>query len=47
VVAPPKAWVLAAWLLGSRVRIPLGAWRFVSCVYMWFCPASAEAFATC
>jgi hypothetical protein len=23
----------AAWLLGSRVRIPLGAWMFVSCVY--------------
>jgi hypothetical protein len=23
-----------AWLLGFRVRIPLGAWMFVSCVYM-------------
>jgi hypothetical protein len=28
----------AAWLLGSRVRIPLGAWMFVSCVYMLCCP---------
>jgi hypothetical protein len=28
----------AAWLLGSRVRIPLGAWMFVSCVYMLSCP---------
>jgi hypothetical protein len=24
----------AAWLLGSRVRIPLGAWMFVSCLYV-------------
>jgi hypothetical protein len=24
----------AAWFLGSRVRIPLGAWMFVSWVYM-------------
>jgi hypothetical protein len=24
----------AAWLLGSRVRIPLGAWMFVSYVYV-------------
>jgi hypothetical protein len=23
-----------AWLLGSRVRIPLGAWMFVSCLYV-------------
>jgi hypothetical protein len=28
----------AAWLLGSRVRIPLGVWMFVSCVYMLCCP---------
>jgi hypothetical protein len=28
----------AAWLLGSRVPIPLGAWMFVSCVYMLCCP---------
>jgi hypothetical protein len=28
----------AAWLLRSRVRIPLGAWMFVSCVYMLCCP---------
>jgi hypothetical protein len=28
----------AAWLLGSRVRISLGAWMFVSCVYMLCCP---------
>jgi hypothetical protein len=27
----------AAWLLGSRLRIPLGAWTFVSCVYMLCC----------
>jgi hypothetical protein len=26
-----------AWLLGSRVRIPLRAWMFVSCVYMLCC----------
>jgi hypothetical protein len=26
-----------AWLLGSRVRIPLGTWMFVSCVYMLSC----------
>jgi hypothetical protein len=24
----------AAWLLGSRVRIPLRAWMFVSCLYV-------------
>jgi hypothetical protein len=24
----------AAWLLGSRVRIPLRSWMFVSCVYV-------------
>jgi hypothetical protein len=28
----------AVWLLGTRVRIPLGAWMFVSCVYMLCCP---------
>jgi hypothetical protein len=28
----------AAWLLGSRVRIPLVAWMCVSCVYMLCCP---------
>jgi hypothetical protein len=28
----------AAWLLESRVRIPLGAWMFASCVYMLCCP---------
>jgi hypothetical protein len=27
----------AAWLLQSRVRIPLKAWMFVSCVYMLRC----------
>jgi hypothetical protein len=27
----------AAWLLGSWVRIPLKAWKFVSCVYMLWC----------
>jgi hypothetical protein len=28
----------AAWLLGLQIRIPLGAWMFVSCVYMLYCP---------
>jgi hypothetical protein len=28
----------AAWLLGSRFRIPLGAWMFAYCVYMLCCP---------
>jgi hypothetical protein len=28
----------AAWLLGSRVRISLRAWMFVSCVSMLCCP---------
>jgi hypothetical protein len=28
----------AAWLLGSRVQIPLRAWMFVCCVYMLCCP---------
>jgi hypothetical protein len=27
----------AAWLLGSRVQIALGAWMFVCCVYMLYC----------
>jgi hypothetical protein len=36
----------AAWLLGSRVRIPLGAWMFVSCVYMLCCPLWVEVSAT-
>jgi hypothetical protein len=36
----------AAWLLGSRVRIPLGAWIFVCCVYMLCCPVYVEASAT-
>jgi hypothetical protein len=27
----------ASWLLGSRVRIPHGAWMFVSCVYILCC----------
>jgi hypothetical protein len=29
---------VAVMLLGSRVRIPLGAWLVVSCVYMLCCP---------
>jgi hypothetical protein len=28
----------SAWLLGSQVRIPVGTWMFVSCVYMLCCP---------
>jgi hypothetical protein len=28
----------AVWLLGSRVRIPLGEWMFVCCVSMLCCP---------
>jgi hypothetical protein len=28
----------ATWLLGSLVRIPLGAWMSVCCVYMLCCP---------
>jgi hypothetical protein len=32
----------AAWLLGSRVRIPLRAWMFVSCVSMLCCPVQVE-----
>jgi hypothetical protein len=30
-------WPLAAWLLGSRVRIPLRAWMFVSSVFCVLC----------
>jgi hypothetical protein len=33
-------------LLGSRVWISLGAWMFVSCVYMLCCPVYVEASAT-
>jgi hypothetical protein len=36
----------AAQLLGSRVRIPVGAWMFVSCVYMLCCPLYVEVSAT-
>jgi hypothetical protein len=36
----------AAWLLGSRVRIPLGAWMFVSRVSMLCCPVQVEVSAT-
>jgi hypothetical protein len=46
VAAGSKALVLTAWLLGSWVRIPLGAWMFVSCVYMLCFPVSVEAFVT-
>jgi hypothetical protein len=28
----------SAWLLESRVRIPLSAWMFVSCAYILYCP---------
>jgi hypothetical protein len=31
-----EAWVLAGWLLGSWVRIPLKAWMFVPCLSV--CP---------
>jgi hypothetical protein len=37
----------AAWLLGSRVRIPLRAWMFVSCVSMLCCcPVQVEVYET-
>jgi hypothetical protein len=36
----------AVWLLGSRVRILLGAWMFVSCVYMLCYSVYVEASAT-
>jgi hypothetical protein len=36
----------AAWLLGSRVRIPLRARMFFSCVYMLCCPLKVEASTT-
>jgi hypothetical protein len=29
VAARSKVWVLAAWILGSRIRTPLNAWMFV------------------
>jgi hypothetical protein len=32
----------AALLLGSPVRVPLGAWMFVCCVYMLCCPVQVE-----
>jgi hypothetical protein len=32
------AWVLAGWLLGSWVRIPLKAWMFVLCLSVLCCP---------
>jgi hypothetical protein len=37
---------VAARLLGSRVRISLGVWMFVSCVYMLCCPVQVEVTAT-
>jgi hypothetical protein len=36
----------ATWLLGSRVRIPLRAQMFVSCVCMLCCPVWVETSAT-
>jgi hypothetical protein len=33
-----EEWVLAGWLLGSWVRIPLKAWKFVPCLSMLCCP---------
>jgi hypothetical protein len=33
VVSPYKARVLAAWILGPSVRIPLKAWMYVESVY--------------
>jgi hypothetical protein len=33
-----EAWVLAGWLLGSWVRIPLKAWMFVPCLSVLCCP---------
>jgi hypothetical protein len=33
---------VAAWLLGLRFRIPLGAWMFISCVSMLCCPVQVE-----
>jgi hypothetical protein len=37
-VAVPSEAVLAAWLLRSRVRIPLRACMFVPCLCMLCCP---------
>jgi hypothetical protein len=36
----------AAWLLGSRFPIPLGAWMFVCCVYVLCCSVQVEDSAT-
>jgi hypothetical protein len=33
-----EAWVLACWLRGSWVRIPLKAWMFVPCLSVLCCP---------
>jgi hypothetical protein len=33
-----EAWVLAGWLLGSWVQIPLKAWMFVPCLSVLCCP---------
>jgi hypothetical protein len=38
-----EAWVLAGWLLGSWVRIPLKAWMFVPCISVLCCPVYVEA----
>jgi hypothetical protein len=34
VAARSKPWDLAAWLLGTQVRIPLGPWMFVLCLFV-------------
>jgi hypothetical protein len=33
-----EARVLAGWLLGSWVRIPLKAWMFLPCLSVLYCP---------
>jgi hypothetical protein len=33
-----EVWVLAGWLLGSWVQIPLKAWLFVPCLSVLCCP---------
>jgi hypothetical protein len=38
-----EAWVMAGWLLGSWVRIPLKAWMFVPCLSVLCCPVQVEA----
>jgi hypothetical protein len=43
VAARSKAKSATACLLGSRVRITLGAWMFVSRVYMLCCPVWVQA----